>query len=330
MKAYLLDSYGSADVLRLADIGKPEPAAGEVLVRVRASSVNPYDWHHMRGEPYVARLLPGTLGLRGPSVRILGCDMAGQVEAVGSGVTAFRPGDNVFALLVEGGFAEYVSVPADLLAPMPAGLSCEQAAAMPMAAITALRSLRDHGRLEPGQQVLINGASGGVGTFAVQIARALGAKVAAVCSSRNTDLVASIGADEVIDYTAEDFTRRSRRYDLVLDIAGSAAGAACRRVLTPRGTLVVVGGQAGRWLQPAGHMFAALAMAPLVSQRIVAGDAGTPAGRRQDLVTLTALIEDGAITPVIDRRYAFAQLPAAIRYQEAGHARGKVVVTGAE
>jgi NADPH:quinone reductase-like Zn-dependent oxidoreductase len=327
MKAYLLDSYGPADALRLADIARPEPAAGEVLVRVRATSVNPYDWHLMRGEPRVGRLMPGVLGLRGPAVRILGCDVAGQVEAAGSGVTGFRPGDDVFALLPGGGFGEYVSVPAGQLAPLPAGLDYEQAAAMPMAALTALRSLRDHGRLRPGQQVLINGASGGVGTFAVQIARALGAKVTGVCGSRNAGLVASIGANEVIDYTAEDFTRRSRRYDLVLDIAGGRPVAACRRVLTPRGTLVVVGGQAGRWLAPAGRMLAALAQGPLVSQRIFAGDAVPLAGRRQDLVTLGGLVADGAVAPVIGGRYDFAQLPAAIRHSEAGHPSGKLVVT---
>lgn len=329
MKAYLLDSYGSADALRLADVATPEPAAGEVLVRVRATSVNPYDWHLMRGEPYVARLMPG-VGLRGPAVRILGCDVAGTVEAAGPGVTGVRPGDDVFALLRGGGFGEYVSVPAGRLAPLPAGLSCEQAAAMPMAALTALRSVRDHGRLQPGQQVLINGASGGVGTFAVQIARALGAKVTGVCSSRNAGLVASIGADEVIDYTAEDFTRRSRRYDLVLDIAGGRPVAAIRRVLTKRGTLVVVGGQAGRWLAPAGRMVAALAQGPFVSQRIVAGDAVASAGRRQDLVTLGGLVADGAVTPVIGQRYDFAQLRAAIAHSEAGHASGKLVVTVAD
>ena len=302
------------------------PADDEVLVRVRATSVNPYDWHHMRGEPYIARLMPGGLGLRGPKLGILGCDMAGQVEAVGKDVTEFRSGDDVFALLQQGGFAEYVSVRESLLAPKPKNLSYEQAAAVPMAAITALLGLRDEGRLQPGQKVLVNGASGGVGTFAVQIARALGAKVAGVCSSRNVDLVASIGADEVIDYSTEDFTRHGQRYDLMLDIAGTRPVSACRRVLTPKGTFVIVGGPAGRWLQPAGHAFSALATAPFVSQRIVPADTVGCTEKKRNLVKLTGLIEDRKVTPVIDRRYPFEEMRAAITYQEEGHARGKVVV----
>src|SRR6516164_8428281 len=249
MKAYVLRSYGPSDHLDLTDVDTPVPAAGEVLVRVRATSVNPYDWHHMRGEPRIARMMPGSLGLRAPKFRVLGCDMAGQVEAVGTDVTEFRPGDDVFALLEHGGFAEYVSVPERLLARKPGNLSHEQAAAVPMAAVTALLGLRDVGRIEHGQRVLVNGASGGVGTFAVQITRALGARADAVCSSPNADLVRSIGADDVIDYTTQDFTRTGRRYDAVLDIAGSRPAFACRRALAPRGTLVLVGGPAGRWLQ---------------------------------------------------------------------------------
>ncbi len=326
MKAFVLRSYGSPDKLELSDIDQPVPADDEVLVRVRATCVNPYDWHHMRGEPYVARLLPG-LGLRGPSLSILGCDMAGRVEAVGRDVTEFRPGDDVYALLREGGFAEYVSVREDLLAPKPKNLSYEQAAAVPMAALTAWVGLSEVGRLQPGQRVLVNGASGGVGTFAVQIARALGATVTGVCSTRNVELVRSLGADEVIDYTTEDFTRSGRRYDLLLDNAGSRSVSACRRVLTPKGTFVAVGGQAGRWLQPAGHAFSALAVAPLVSQRMVLADAVGCTEKKRHLTTLTEFIEDGRITPVIDRRYPFEEIPAAVRYQEAGHAPGKVVVT---
>jgi len=303
------------------------PAADEVLVRVRATSVNPYDWHHMRGEPRVARMMPGTLGLRAPKLRILGGDMAGQVEAVGEDVTEFRPGDDVFALLEQGGFAEYVSVPERLLARKPGNLSYEQAAAVPMAATTALLGLRDVARIEPGQKVLVNGASGGVGTFAVQIARALGARADAVCSLPNADLARSIGADDVIDYTSQDFTRSGRRYDVLLDIAGSRPVFACRRILAPRGTLVLIGGPAGRWLQPAGHMFSALAMAPLVSQRIAMADTVSCTAKKQILMTLTTLIEDGKVTPVISRRYPFHDIQEAVRYQEQGHAAGKVVVT---
>jgi len=327
MKAFVLGSYGSSDHLDLTAVDTPVPAADEVLVRVRATSVNPYDWHHMRGEPRVARLMPGTLGLRAPKLRILGGDMAGQVEAVGEDVTEFRPGDDVFALLEQGGFAEYVSVPERLLARKPGNLSYEQAAAVPMAATTALLGLRDVARIEPGQKVLVNGASGGVGTFAVQIARALGARADAVCSLPNADLARSIGADDVIDYTSQDFTRSGRRYDVLLDIAGSRPVIACRRILAPRGTLVLIGGPAGRWLQPAGHMFSALAMAPLVSQRIAMADTVSCTAKKQILMTLTTLIEDGKVTPVISRRYPFHDIQEAVRYQEQGHAAGKVVVT---
>ena len=327
MKAFVLGSYGSSDHLDLTAVDTPVPAADEVLVRVRATSVNPYDWHHMRGEPRVARMMPGTLGLRAPKLRILGGDMAGQVETVGEDVTEFRPGDDVFALLEQGGFAEYVSVPERLLARKPGNLSYEQAAAVPMAATTALLGLRDVARIEPGQKVLVNGASGGVGTFAVQIARALGARADAVCSLPNADLARSIGADDVIDYTSQDFTRSGRRYDVLLDIAGSRPVFACRRVLAPRGTLVLIGGPAGRWLQPAGHMFSALAMAPLVSQRIAMADTVSCTAKKQILMTLTTLIEDGKVTPVISRRYPLHDIREAVRYQEQGHAAGKVVVT---
>jgi NADPH:quinone reductase-like Zn-dependent oxidoreductase len=328
MKAFVLRRYGSPEVLELTDTETPVPADDEVLVRVRATSVNPYDWHFMRGEPYVARLMAGGMGLRAPRLAVLGCDMAGQVEATGKDVTQFSPGDDVFALMEQGGgFAEYVTVRESLLAQKPKNLSYEQAAAVPMAAVTALTSLRDTGQLKPGQHVLVNGASGGVGTFAVQIARALGAKVAGVCGPRNLDLVSSIGADEVIDYSTQDFTRTGQRYDLLLDIAGTRSAAACRRTLTPKGTLVVVGGPAGRWLQPVGHLFSMLAVAPLASQRMVMANATGSTAHKQNLMTLTQLIERGQVTPVIDRTYAFGEIPAAITYQEQGHARGKVVVT---
>lgn len=327
MKVFTQDRFGSADVLEVRDVDKPVPGDSEVLVRVRASSVQPYDWHHMRGEPYIARLMPGTIGLRKPKLPILGADIAGEVEAVGKAVRKFSPGDEVFALLKQGGFAEYVCAQEGELAPKPENLSFEQAAAVPLAACTALMGLRDEGRVQPGQKVLINGASGGVGTFAVQIARAFGAEVTGVCSTRNVDLVRSIGAAEVIDYGTQDFTRNGQRYDLLLDIAGSHSGSACRRVLTPKGTYVVVGGKAGRWLQPAGHAFAALALSPFVSQRMVMANLTQGKEHQRNLMTLTGFIEDGKITPVIDRTYPFEEIPAAIRYQEEGHAKGKVVIT---
>jgi len=327
VKAFVLRSYGSPDVLDLTDLAEPVPADHEVLVRVRATSINPYDWHNMRGQPYIARLMPGGMGLRGPKLRILGCDIAGQIEAVGQNVTGFSPGDQVYALLPQGGFAEYVCVPQSLLAPKPKNLSPEQAAAVPMAGITALLGLRDQGQLQPGQKVLVTGASGGVGTFAVQLAGALGADVTAVCSTPHTELVRSLGAAEVIDYTAQDFTRQGRHYDLLLDIAGSHRARASVRALKPGGTFVAVGGPSGRWLQPVARIFGALALGPLVSQRMVLTDTGRSGEHKHHLAALTELIEGGKVTPVIDRSYPFADIPAAIRYQEQGHARGKVVIT---
>jgi NADPH:quinone reductase-like Zn-dependent oxidoreductase len=327
MKAVVLRSYGSPDHLELTAADQPVPADGEVLVRVRATSVNPYDWHFMRGEPRVARLMPGGMGLRGPKISILGCDMAGQVEAVGRSVTRFGPGDEVFALLPGGGFGEYVTVPETQLARKPGNLSFEQAAAVPMAAVTALIGLRDQGRLQSGHKVLVNGASGGVGTFAVQIARAFGATVTGVCGARHVDLVRSIGADEVIDYGKQDFTRCGNRYDLVLDVAGSRPARACRKVMTRQGRLVIVGGPAGRWLQPAGHAFSSLAAGALISQTVVMVDTVGRAQKAQDLAALTTLIEDRQVTPVIDRTYPFGEMQAAVRYVEEGHVQGKVVVT---
>lgn len=326
MKAFVMTSYGSPDLGQIADIAAPVPAAGEALVRVRATSVNPYDWHGLRGEPRVARLLLPGLGLRRPLHTVLGCDMAGTVEAVGDGVTRFGPGDDVFALLPAGGFAEYVTVPERLLAAKPTNLSHEQAAAVPMAAVTALVGLRDNGRIQPGGQVLVNGASGGIGTFAVQLARAFGAEVVGVCHKHNVDLVRSLGAADVIDYTGADFTRHDRRYDILLDIAGRRWVGACRRVLAPKGTFVVVGGPAGRWLQPAGHAFGTLAMAPLVGRRVSLANATAYTGEQHNLVALTKFIENGQVTPVIDRCYPFDEIRTAIEYQERGHARGKVVI----
>jgi NADPH:quinone reductase-like Zn-dependent oxidoreductase len=327
MKALVLRAYGSADRLEFAEADKPTPADDEVLVRVRATSVNPYDWHHMRGEPAVARLIAPTLGLRTPKLTILGCDMAGEVEAAGRSVTQFRPGDRVYALLQDGGFAEYVTVKENLLAAMPANLSFEDAAAMPMAAMTALMALRDQGRIKAGQQVLVNGASGGVGTFAVQIAKALGASVTAVCGARHADLITSIGADRVIDYRAQDFTRDTKRYDVLLDIAGSRTVMACRRVLAPRGTVVMIGGKAGRWFQPMGHTLGSLAAGPLIRRRVVMTNVVGCKEKAQLLQALTKLTEDGKVKPVIERTYQFAELPTAVAYQEKGHVQGKVVVT---
>ncbi|MBG0820368.1 NAD(P)-dependent alcohol dehydrogenase [Planomonospora sp. ID91781] len=327
MKAFVLRSYGSPDALQLTEIDKPVPAADEVLVRVRATSVQPYDWHLMRGEPYLARLMGGGPGLFGPKIRVLGADIAGQVEAVGRDVTEFRPGDEVYGMPKQGGFAEYACVRAGELVPKPKNLSFEQAAAVPMAAGTALLGLRDDGRIQPGQDVLVNGASGGVGTFAVQLAKAFGARVTAVCGTRNVELVRSLGADEVVDYTAEDFTRRGRRYDLLLDCAGSHPASAYRRALTPKGAHVIVGGPGGRWLQPMGRIISALAASPFVSQRTALTDVVRCTENKRNLTTLAGLIEDGRLTPVIDRSYPFEEIPAAIVYQEQGHATGKVVVT---
>jgi NADPH:quinone reductase-like Zn-dependent oxidoreductase len=271
--------------------------------------------------------MPGPLGLRRPRITILGADVAGEVEAVGPGVTRFQPGDEVFAMTAKGGgFAEYVCVPETELAPKPAKLSFEEAAAVPLAAGTALLALRDQGRVRPGQRVLVNGASGGVGTFAVQLAKAYGAHVTGVCSTRNLDLVRSHGADEVVDRTKEDFTRGGQVYDVLLYIAGNRSFSECRRVLARKGVCVLIGGAASRWLQPAGHVFATLAASAFVSQKAVLTDVLSARGNRRNLEELTDLVEDGRLTPVVDRVYDFAELRAAIRYQEEGQAPGKVVV----
>jgi NADPH:quinone reductase-like Zn-dependent oxidoreductase len=275
----------------------------------------------MRGEPYVARLMQGGFGLRRPPAGILGCDLAGRVETAGAN---FQPGDDVYGLLPRGAYAEYVCVREELLAPMPANLTHAQAAAMPMAAVTALVALRG---VEAGQRVLVNGASGGVGTFAVQLARAFGARVDAVCGAANVELVRSLGAEHVIDYRSADFTRSGRRYDITLDIAGSRSLLACRRVVDRGGKFVAVGGPAGRWLQPAGHAFGALATGPFVRRRAVLADAVGCQDKKAALGELTALTESGALTPVIDRSYPFDDLRAAFAHAEAGHVKGKVVVT---
>jgi NADPH:quinone reductase-like Zn-dependent oxidoreductase len=332
MKAVVYGRYGSPDVLELTEIDQPVVRDDQVLVRVRAASLNPADWHFMRGLPYLVRMING---LRKPrKATVLGSDLAGQVEAVGKHVRQVRPGDEVFgraraghrpdprAAVAAGGCAEYACVSADLLAPKPASLTFEQAAAVPLAALTALQALRDEGNLQPGQKVLINGASGGVGTFAVQIAKSFGAEVTGVCSTRNVDMVRSIGADQVIDYTRQDFTERGRRFDLILDTADRSLSD-LRRALTAKGTLVVVGGSTGRWIDGLGRANKARVLSPLVSQRL---RPFLTRWNKQDMHLVKELIEAGKVTPVIDRTYPLSEAPEAMRYLEAGHARGKIVI----
>jgi NADPH:quinone reductase-like Zn-dependent oxidoreductase len=322
MRAIVQDRYGSPDVLRLGEVDKPVPADNEVLVRVHAAAVNARDWHILRGDPYLAR---AALGLRRPKVRIRGTDFAGRVEAAGRGVNRFRPDDEVFGE-VDGAFAEYVCVPDDVVEPKPANLTFEQAAAIPLAGNTALMGLRDVARVEPGQQVLINGASGGVGTFAVQIAKAFGAHVTGVCSTRNVDLVRSIGADQVIDYTREDFTQGARRYDVVFDLVGNRSLTDCRRVLTPTGTLILSGGgvsAGGSLLGPIRLIIKGRLMSRFVRHRLLVLEA-TPS--RENLATLRELAESGKVTPVIDRTHPLSEAPEAIAYLEGEHARAKVVI----
>ena len=323
MKAIVQDRYGSPDVLELREVDKPAVADHEVLVRVHAAAVNARDWHLMRGDPYLARLV---LGVRRPKTKIRGTDFAGRVEAVGKDVTRFRPGDEVFGE-ADGAFAEYVSASDDVLEPKPANLTFEQAAVVPLAGNTALMGLRDLGRVQPGQKVLVNGASGGVGTFAVQIAKSFGAEVTGVCSTRNMDLVRSIGADHVIDYTWEDFTRSGRQYDVVLDLVGNRSLAECRRALTLAGTLVLSGGgtsEGGSLVGPMGLILRGQALSRFVRHRLLVLTA-TPS--RENLAALRELAESGEITPVIDRTYPLSEVPEAIRYLEVEHARAKVVIT---
>jgi NADPH:quinone reductase-like Zn-dependent oxidoreductase len=325
MKAVVQDRYGSPDVLRLEDVDVPVPADNEVLVRVRAASVNARDWHLMRGDPYVARL-SADLGLARPRVRIRGTDFAGRVEAVGRAVDRFRPGDEVFGE-ASGAFAEYVCAPEGPVTRKPANLTFEQAAAVPLAANTALIGLRDAARVEPGQHVLINGASGGVGTFAVQLAKVLGADVTAVCSAGNAELVRSIGADRVVDYARDDFARMGHRYDVVLDLVGNRSLSDLRRALIPRGTLVLSGGgvsRGGSLFGPIGLIARGAALSRFVRHRLVVLTA-KPSG--DNLATLSELLGSGKVHPVIDRVYPLAQAPDAIRYLEVEHARAKVVVT---
>jgi NADPH:quinone reductase-like Zn-dependent oxidoreductase len=326
VKAIRYYRYGPPDVLELQDIDTPAVGDDEVLVRVRAASVNPLDWHFMRGAPYLVRAIAGLSRPRARAGR-LGADMAGSVEAVGTNVTEFRPGDEVFGGLEHRGtLAEYISIRHDAaVLAKPASLTFEQAASVPVAGCTALQALRDKGQVRPGHKVLINGASGGVGTFAVQLAKAFGAEVTGVCSTRNTDLVTSIGADHVIDYTREDFTRPGRRYDLLVDIAGNRTLAETRRVLAPKGVLVVVGGpNKGRWIGPLGRSVRMALLSPAVRQRMVFFLARQ---NKADLAVLRELLEAGKVTPVLDRTYPLSEVAEAISYLEEGHARGKVAIT---
>jgi NADPH:quinone reductase-like Zn-dependent oxidoreductase len=324
MKAILHRCYGGAGVLTLEVIEKPAIGDDDVLVKVRAASLNPLDWHYVRGTPYVMRL--GT-GFGIPKDPRLGVDFAGTVEAVGKNVSRFKPGDEVFGGKT-GALAEYLSVPQDrALARKPANVTFEQAAGVAIAGVTALQGLRDHGHLLPGQKVLINGASGGVGTFAVQIAKSLGAEVTGVCSTKNVDLVRSLGADHVIDYSAEDFTKGGQRYDLILDNVGNHSLSDLRRVLTPKGTAVIVGGGGpndGRWIGPLIAPIKAMLLSPFVSQKLTMFLAEL---NPKDLTVLSDLMAAGKVTPVVDRRYPLGETAAAIRYLEEGHARGKVVIT---
>lgn len=324
MKAIVYCDYGVAN-LKFQDVEKPAPADDQLLVRVHAASVNPLDWHFVEGTPYLMRALAA--GLRKPKDTQLGVDFAGTVEAVGKNVTKFKPGDEVFGGRT-GAFADYVCVrESRAVALKPASVTFEQAASVPIAGITALQALRDKGKLQPGQKVLINGASGGVGTFAVQIAKSYGAEVTGVCSTRNVDLVKGLGADHVIDYTKEDFTKSDQRYDLIVDNVGNRSLSECRRVLKPQGTFVLVGGGGANeqgLIGPMAKPVKLMLVSPFVSQKMGMILAEL---NHDDLALLADLMQSGKVKPVIDRTYKLGDLPDAIRYLEQGHARGKVVVT---
>jgi NADPH:quinone reductase-like Zn-dependent oxidoreductase len=314
MKAIVQNAYGSPEVLEFEEIDMPVVKDDEVLVRVHAAGVNAADCFVMRGM-YMLRLM---YGLRAPRNGVRGTDVAGTVEAVGKDVTQFQPGDEVFGWC-KGSFAEYASAPENNFVPKPDNLTFEQAAAVPMAGFVALQALRDKGKVQPGQKVLINGASGGIGTFAVQIAKVFGAEVTGVCSTRNVDMVRSLGADHVIDYTQEDFTTSGKRYDVILDIVGNHSLSDCRRALTPKGILVPNSGTNGM-----GYIVKANVMSPFVSQKTYTF---VSMGKNEDLVVLKELIEAGDVTPVIDRTYPLSETPQALGYVERGHTRGKVVIS---
>jgi NADPH:quinone reductase-like Zn-dependent oxidoreductase len=325
MKAVVYTNYGSPDVLEIRDVKKPVPNDDQVLVKVRATSLNPLDWHYMEGTPRIMRAM-GT-GLRKPKSPRLGVDLAGEVEAVGKNVTEFKPGDEVFGTGGGAAFAEYVCARKTKLVLKPANITFEQAAAVPIAALTALQGLRDTGKVQPGQKVLINGASGGVGTFAVQIAKSFGADVTGVCSTKNLDLVRSLGADHVIDYTKEDFTNGAQRYDLILDNVGTQPLSGFRRVLKPQGICVMIGGggpNEGRWIGALARPVKALFLSPFVSQKMSMMLAEI---RQEDLTVMRDLMEAGKVTPVVDKTYPLSQVREAMKYLEAGHARGKVILT---
>ena len=325
MKAVVYCDYGVPN-LKFQDIEKPTPADDQLLVRVRAASVNPLDWHFVEGTPYIARFFFG-MGARKPKETRLGVDFAGTVEAIGKNVTKFKPGDEVFGGR-DGAFADYVCVrEARAVALKPANITFEQAASVPIAAITALQGVRDKGKVQPGQKVLINGASGGVGTFAVQIAKSYGAEVTGVCSTRNLEMVKSLGADHVIDYTKEDFAKTGNRYDLILDNVGTQPLAKFRAALKPKGICVMIGGGGpndGRWVGPMARPIKALILSPFVSQKFGMMLAEL---NHNDLAFLGDLMQSGKVKPVIDRTYKLSDLADAIRYVEQGHARGKVVIT---
>lgn len=322
MQAIVQDSYGTADVLELRDIERPEVGDDEVLVRVHAAGVDPGVWHLMTGLPYLIRI--AGYGFRAPKTRVRGNDLAGRVEAIGKDVTQFQVGDEVYGTS-DGTFAEYVSAQASKVALKPANLSFEQAAAVPTSALTALQGLRDHGEAKPGQRVLIIGASGGIGTFAVQLAKVFGAEVTGVCSTAKVDMVRSLGADHVIDYLRDDFAQLAQRYDVILDMAGNRSLSILRRALGPEGTLVIIGGEeGGRWLGGTDRQIRALLLSPLVRQRLRTFVAKQGTG---DLLVLKDLIESGKVTPVIDRTYALREAADAIRYLDEGHARGKLVIS---
>lgn len=323
MKAITYCDYGIAN-LKLEEIEKPTPNDDQILVKVRAASVNPYDWHFIEGTPKIMRMMG--VGLRKPKDTRLGVDFAGTVEAVGKNVTQFKPGDDVFGGK-GGAFAEYVCRRAEgAVALKPANITFEQAASVNIAGITALQGLRDKGKVQPGQKVLINGASGGVGTFAVQIAKSFGADVTGVCSTRNVDLVRSLGADRVIDYTKEDFAKGTERYDVILDNVPNHSLSECRQILNPNGKYVMIGGGGpndNRWIGPFGRVIHTLILSPFINQKMgmMMADAN-----QNDLTILGDMMQSGKLKPVIDRTYKLDQVPDAIRYLEEGHARGKVII----
>jgi NADPH:quinone reductase-like Zn-dependent oxidoreductase len=321
MDAIVYRQYGPPDVLKLERVEKPTPAANELLIKVHDASLNPLDWHYMRGTPYVMRL---QVGMGRPKRTRIGVDFSGTVEAVGTGVTKFKVGDEIFGA-ADGALAQYVTSTVEGLALKPANVTFAQAAAVPIAAVTALQGLRDKGQIKSGQKVLINGASGGVGTFAVQLAKYYGADVTGVCSTRNVDLVRSLGADHVIDYTNEDFTKGSEHYDLILDTVGNHALLDYRQVLNAHGIFVIIGAQSNDpWLGPLASMLKAFVVSPFMRQKL--GMMMADVNRTSDLELLRDLMQAGKVTPVIDRQYPLQETAAAMRYLEQGHARGKVIV----